>query len=155
MGEFEKARDYYKKFLEIRDTDVAMIYRRLNEVEQIINSSVAYRIEQEIKKSGLEAGLKKFQEIKSDVKNELYFEESEFNAMGYRLMGAGQVKKALEIFKLNVELYPESANAYDSLAEGYMKSGDTEKAIKNYKKSLELNPDNSNAREMLKKIEKK
>jgi len=75
--------------------------------------------------------------------------------MGYRLMGAGKMKAAIEIFKLNVELNPESANVYDSLAEAYMNSGDTKKAIRNYKKSLELNPDNNNAKEMLKKLEKK
>ena len=99
--------------------------------------------------------MKKFKEIRSDPRNKLYFEESEFNALGYRLMGAGEMKAAVEIFKLNVELYPKSANVYDSLAEAYMNSGDTKKAIKNYRKSLELNPDNTNAKEMLKKLEKK
>lgn len=155
MGEFEKAKDYYKTFLDIRDMDAAMIRHRLNQVERIINSSAAYRIEQEIREKGIQAGLKKFREIKSDPKNELYFEESEFNAMGYRLMAAGKMKAAIEIFKLNVELYPKSANVYDSLAEAYMNSGDKRNAIKNYKKSLELNPDNNNAKEMLKKLEKK
>ena len=155
IGGFEKARDYYKRFLEIRDTDVAMIHRRLNQVERIISSSAAYRIEQEIRKSGIQAGLKRYKGIRSDPKNELYFEESEFNAMGYRLMGAGKMKAAIEIFTLNVELNPKSANAYDSLAEAYMNSGDTKNAIRNYKKSLEINPDNNNAREMLKKLEKR
>jgi len=155
MGDLEKARQYYRTFLDIRDTDVAMIHSRLNMVERMISSSAAYRIEQEIRKNGIQAGLKKYQAIRSDPKNELYFEESEFNAMGYRLMGAGKMKAAIEIFKLNVELHPESANVYDSLAEAYMNSGDTKKAIKNYKKSLELNPDNNNAKEMLKKLEKK
>lgn len=155
MGEFEKAKDYYEKFLAVRDMDAAMIRQRLNQVERMISGSAAYRIEQEIRESGIQAGLKKFKEIRSDPGNKLYFEESEFNAMGYRLMGAGEMKAAIEIFKLNVELYPKSANVYDSLAEAYMNSGDTRKAIKNYKKSLELNPDNNNAREMLKKLEKK
>jgi len=155
MGEFEKAKDYYRTFLDIRDVDAAMIQDRLNMVERIISRSAAYRIEQEIRKSGIQAGLKKFREIKSNPKNELYFEESEFNAMGYRFMGAGKMKAAIEIFRLNVELYPKSANVYDSLAEAFINSGDTKKAIKNYKKSLELNPDNNNAKEMLKKLEKK
>ncbi|MGD8535013.1 MAG: alpha/beta hydrolase-fold protein [Candidatus Aminicenantes bacterium] len=154
-GEFEKARDYYRTFLDVRDMDAAMIHHRLKQVERMISGSAAFRIEQEIRKKGVQAGLKKFRAIKSDPKNALYFEESEFNAMGYRLMGAGKIKAAIEIFKLNVELYPESANVYDSLAEAYMNSGDTKKAIKNYKRSLELNPDNSNAKEMLKKLEKK
>jgi len=155
MGDLEKARQYYKAFLDIQDVDAAMIRQRLNQVERMISGSTAYCIEQEIRESGIQAGLKKFKEIRSDPKSELYFEESEFNAMGYRLMGAGKMKAAIEIFKLNVELNPESANVYDSLAEAYMNSGDTKKAIRNYKKSLELNPDNNNAKEMLKKLEKK
>jgi len=155
MGDFELARKSYKAFLDIQDVDAVMIYNRLNMVERIIKSSAAYRIEQEITKNGIQAGLKKYQEIRSDPKNELYFEESEFNAIGYRLMGTGKMKDAIEILKLNVDLYPESANVYDSLAEAYMNSGNTKNAIKNYKKSLELNPDNNNAKEMLKRLEKK
>lgn len=155
LGEFERAREYYRKFLEIRATDVAMIQSRLNQVERIIRESAAHRIEQEIDKNGIEAGVKKYREIKSNPENKLYFDESEFNALGYRLMGKGKIEEAIEIFKMNVELHPDSANVYDSLAEAYMNSGDTKNAIINYKKSLELNPENDNAKEMLKKLEKK
>jgi predicted alpha/beta superfamily hydrolase len=155
MGEFEKARDHYKRFLEIQDTDVAMIHMRLKQVERMLDSSAVYRIEQAINKEDIEAGLKMCRDIKSDPESKLYFEESEFNALGYRLMRSGKIKDAIGIFKLSVDLYPQSANAYDSLAEAYMNSGDIEKAVKNYRKSLELDPDNSNAQEMLKKLEKK
>jgi len=155
MGEFERAMEYYKKFLEIRNTDVAMIQSRLNQVERIISESAAYRIGQEIDKNGIEAGVKKYREIKSNPENKLYFDESEFNALGYRLMGKGKIEEAIKVFKLNVELHPDSANVYDSLGEAYMNSGDTKNAIINYKKSLELNPENDNAKEMLKKLEKK
>jgi len=155
MSELEKAREYYRTFLNIEDRDMAMIRNRLKLVERMISGSAAYRIEKAIRKNGVEAGLEKYREIKSDPENKLYFEESEFNTMGYNLMGTGKIKDAIEIFKLNMELYPESANAYDSLAEAYMNSGDTANAIKNYKKSLELNPENTNAKEMLKKLEKK
>jgi Flp pilus assembly protein TadD len=75
--------------------------------------------------------------------------------MGYRLMGAGNMEAALEIFKLNVELYPKSANVYDSLGEAYLKLGDNENASTNYRKSLELNPENNNAKEALRRLEKK
>ena len=103
-------------------------------------------------KSCIEAALKKYREIKSDAETHLYFDEREFNALGYRLMGKGRMKDAIEIFKLNVEMYPQSANVYDSLAEAHMNDGQKELAIKNYKKSLELNPDNTNAKKMLKKM---
>jgi tetratricopeptide (TPR) repeat protein len=131
-----------------------MIYQRLNEIDRMIDSSAAYRIEQEIKKRGIQAGLRKYRAIRSDPNSELYFDESEMNAMGYRLMQTDQIESAVEIFKLNVQLYPNSANAYDSLGEVYLKMGDNERAVKNYKKSLELNPRNNNARETLKKLGK-
>ena len=56
------------------------------------------------------------------------------------------------MFRVNVELYPESANTYDSLGEAYMKGGDHELAVRNYRKSLELDPNNHNASEMLKRL---
>ena len=155
MGDFERAKQYYRKFLDIQDRDAAMIWDRLNQMERIIGESAAYRIEQAIDKNGIKAGMKKYRDIKSNPENKLYFEENEFNAMGYRLMGKGKIKEALEIFMLNVELHPQSANVYDSLGEAYMNSGDVKNAIINYKKSIELNPDNNNAKEILKKLEKK
>ena len=56
--------------------------------------------------------------------------------------------EAIEIFKLNVEAYPQSSNVYDSLGEAYMVKGDGEQAIMNYEISLKLDPNNSNAAEM-------
>ena len=78
--------------------------------------------------------------------------EAILNALGYDLMSIEDMKKAVQVFKLNLELHPQYANGYDSLGEAYMKSGDKKQAIRNYEKSLELNPKNDNAKEMLKKL---
>ncbi len=51
--------------------------------------------------------------------------------------------------KLIVSLYPQSGNAYDSLAEAYVKSGDRARAVENYQRSLALDPANTNAAEQL------
>jgi uncharacterized protein len=154
IGDPEQARKHYKAFLDIKDTDAAFVQRRLGEMERMIDSSAAYRIDQEVRENGIKSAMSAFRKIKSDPSNRLYFAEHEFNAMGYRLMGAGNLEAALEIFKLNVELYPESANVHDSLGEAYLKIGDKEYAARNYKRSLELNPQNSNAKEVLKRLEK-
>lgn len=68
-------------------------------------------------------------------------------------MRTGKPKEAVEIFKLNVEAYPQGFNTYDSLAEAYMSLNERELAERNFKKSLELNPNNTNATAMLKKLE--
>jgi len=60
-------------------------------------------------------------------------------------MEMGDPEGAVEVCKLNVELFPESSNPYDSLGEAYMTAGETALAIQSYAKSLELNPDNTHA----------
>jgi len=103
-----------------------------------------------IAEKGIEAALVQYRVLKQS--GDYYVTEIQLNDLGYRLLNAKKVKEAIEIFKLNVEAYPQSANVYDSLGEAYMIDGDKELAIKNYQKVLELNPQNANAVEMLKKL---
>ena len=80
------------------------------------------------------------------------FTEREVNALGYQLMGSGQLAEATVVLELNVAANPNSSNTYDSLAEAYMKAGDNKRAIEFYRKSLELNSGNTNAMEMLEEL---
>ena len=80
------------------------------------------------------------------------FGENSLNMFGYALLEEGRAQDAVEIFRLNVEHFPESANAWDSLGEGYLAAGDRTQAESAYAKSLELNPQNENAREKLSEI---
>jgi CubicO group peptidase (beta-lactamase class C family) len=82
------------------------------------------------------------------------FEENEINNWGYMLLKEKRIKHAIEIFKLNVSLYPYSANTYDSLGEIYAFMDEKVLAIENYEYSLKLNPKNKNAEEVLKKLKK-
>ncbi len=79
--------------------------------------------------------------------------DSELNQWGYILIRQEKPKEALEIFRLNTTLYPQSANVYDSLAEAFEINGDKVQAIKNYKRSLELDPKNGNATIQIKRLE--
>jgi len=78
--------------------------------------------------------------------------EGLMNTLGYQLMGAGRVADAVVVFKMIVDAYPDSWNAWDSLAEGSMNAGDRENAIKFYEKSLQLNPKNAGGRAALEKL---
>ncbi|WP_237274446.1 serine hydrolase domain-containing protein [Tenacibaculum ovolyticum] len=84
----------------------------------------------------------------------LKFDETNLNSWGYKLIESNNTKKALEIFKLNVHLFPKSGNAFDSLAEVYALLGLNTEAIKNYETALRLNPDNINAEKQIKKLNK-
>src|ERR1041384_3915949 len=84
--------------------------------------------------------------------NECDFGEGELNRLGYQLLSMKKTAEAIEIFKLNVEMFSQSANVYDSVAEAYMAQNDKELSIANYKKSLELDPNNANARSRLARL---
>jgi hypothetical protein len=105
-----------------------------------------------IQEKDMAAAVRQFLELKTTQSDVYDFSEAPINLLGYRLLALKKFKAAIEILKLNAEAYPDSFNAYDSLAEAYMDDGDKELAIANYQKSLQLNPDNANAVAMLKKL---
>ncbi|WP_430412955.1 serine hydrolase [Kordia sp.] len=95
--------------------------------------------------------------IKNKITNneiDYSIEENNILRLAYNLLRKNKVDIAIEIFKLNVELYPNSYNAFDSLAEGYFSNEQFELSKENYKKSIELNPNNNNAKIMIERIEK-
>jgi tetratricopeptide (TPR) repeat protein len=55
------------------------------------------------------------------------------NGIGYRLMNQQKYTDALVVFQVNVKLFPEVANGYDSLAECFMNLKDNQNAVKQYK----------------------
>lgn len=80
--------------------------------------------------------------------------ENTLNRIGYKELREKHYVKAINIFKINVALYPTSSNVYDSLADAYMKSGDTLQATENYEKSLKLDSGNRRAKMHLEKYKK-
>ncbi|PWH82560.1 serine hydrolase [Algibacter marinivivus] len=112
--------------------------------------SVADEFYSVIEEKGIEAGIASYNKIKDLKKYDL--NESNMNAMGYKLMRSDKVEEASKVFKLIIEAFPNSSNAYDSYGEALMNLGKKDLAIKNYRKSVELNPNNQNGIDFLKKL---
>ena len=84
--------------------------------------------------------------------------EGEFNKAGYDLLKGKRFEEAIYVFSMNTQLFPGSANAWDSLAEAYWKSGNIDKAKELYQKAISLDKEGNikaNALRMLKQIEAK
>jgi CubicO group peptidase (beta-lactamase class C family) len=119
---------------------------------EISASDPVTALRMELRQRGYEHAIEVYQELK---RKDPQFQplENDLNDWAYRMLnGGGKPKEALEIFKLNVFLYPNSANVYDSVAEAYAVNGNRDLAIKNYKRSLELDPKNTNAAQQLRKL---
>jgi predicted Zn-dependent protease len=82
-------------------------------------------------------------------------QEGRINTLGYKLLSEKNLDAAVRIFEVNAHEHPNSANAYDSLGEGYADVGDTHQAIQAYRKSVELNSGNNGAKQMILKLEEK
>lgn len=75
---------------------------------------------------GVDNALTEFSKMK-DNKDEYVVRERELNQLGYNLLLENKVTEAVKVFKLNVDLYPDSWNVYDSYGEALAAAGDTEK----------------------------
>ena len=63
--------------------------------------------------------------------------EQTVNLTGYQILGREDFDGAIEVFRYNIELYPDSANVYDSLGEALEDAGRLEEAHANYSQAVE------------------
>ncbi len=77
------------------------------------------------------------------------------NEIGYELLSEGNTSGAIAAFKLNIEMFPEVANCYDSYGEALLKKGDKEAALKAYEKALSLDPGMPSAQQAVKELRSK
>jgi tetratricopeptide (TPR) repeat protein len=110
-------------------------------------------LEEQYRMKGLKPALDHYTELKMKYygRGSYDFGEGSLNAFGYQVLEK-DAAGAIRVFQLNAEVFPQSGNVWDSLAEACLKAGDLKKAKEHYEKSLTLDPTNENAKEALKKI---
>jgi CubicO group peptidase (beta-lactamase class C family)/uncharacterized protein YneR len=141
----------------VTDNTAGEVYALVNGITQILYGeaapapvpSIATAIRPIVETQDYEAVRSEYLRLKEEEPEGYDFGEGELNALGYVYLRDGDVETATDVFRLNVEAFPEAFNPWDSLGEGYMVAGDTAQAVANYQTSLELNPANENARRML------
>jgi tetratricopeptide (TPR) repeat protein len=79
---------------------------------------------------------KHYAQLSERVGYKILPQEATVNVLGYRALGANDLKKAISIFQYNAGLYPESANVHDSLGEALERAGRLEEALASYENAV-------------------
>lgn len=106
-----------------------------------------------IVRKGVASALSSYRELKKNQTDKYDFREQWLDSLGWDLIENKRITDAIEIFKLVIQDFPNSANAYDSLGEAYLENKQYDLALANFKKFLELDAKNEHAKEMIKKVE--
>lgn len=80
--------------------------------------------------------------------------ERDLNTLGFSLLRTEEIEKALDVFKVNTLLFPDSSNVYDSYGEALLIANRKKEAIEMYEKSIQLNPKNEHGKAVLLKLKK-
>jgi len=115
-------------------------------------ASIARTIYPIILRQGADSAVRRYHDLKRQAPERYDFSEAEVNLLGYHLLQHGRAAAAVQVLTLNAEEFPESGNAYDSLAEAWLAAGDTARAVANYQRSLKLDPGNQNAVQLLQRL---
>src|SRR5262249_28071228 len=79
-----------------------------------------------------------FQDVSKTVGWSLAIPEDVINNFAYAALAKGKTQDAIGLFKRNVDANPNSANAYDGLADGYAKAGQWKDAVQASEKAVAL-----------------
>ncbi|OGU55183.1 MAG: hypothetical protein A2V66_00505 [Ignavibacteria bacterium RBG_13_36_8] len=101
------------------------IFSRLNTPDEIQNGELDEIIEY-------------FEQLTKKFRYEIKPPEELLNRTGYRYLNAGNIYDAIDTFNKSIELYPNSANAYNSLGEAYETNNQLELAKEFYEKAYQI-----------------
>ena len=111
-----------------------------------------WKVTNNLIESGIEAIQEHYKALSERFGYEIPVPALVYNLVGYRLIQAKDIDKAIRIFRLCIEAYPEYWYAYSNLGYCFMVKGNKELAVENLEKALKLNPNDKLTAQRLKKL---
>ena len=101
-------------------------------------TSIAETLSMTIAARGIDQAYEQYRHLKIVEPTTYNFDEGELNNLGYQLIRSKKFKEAIRIMRLNVDAYPRSSNAYDSLGEAHADDGNNAQPIVDYREAVQL-----------------
>lgn len=109
------------------DGDKSTLYALKRSILHVLNGAkvrlpLSWTFKAEVSKNGFDIAFAHLQQrIKKDAHLDLFSDEDELNELGYGLLEEKKYKQAALLFQLNLQRFPDSANAHDSYADALIK----------------------------------
>jgi hypothetical protein len=87
---------------------------------------------------GIEAARERTRSLHASRVDSIRYGEFELIGLGARLGMAGQIREALALFEVNVEVYPDAPNAWDALGQAYLMAGRQADARQAFVRAVDL-----------------
>jgi uncharacterized protein len=95
----------------------------LGEIDALRSLYSGWRLPEATLDKGMAAVQAHYEDVSKMLGRPVAIPENALNELGYAVLEQGKVKEAIALFQSIVDANPNSANAYDSLADGYLKDG--------------------------------
>lgn len=108
--------------------------------------SASSALEKWILDLGIDQAKIKFAEMLDSNLESYSFEEKDFLALGNKLRSTGRVEAAIEVFKIMIEIFPKSPQAWFNLGKAYIRILQREQVVESYQKAIELDANNTDVK---------
>ena len=110
----------------------------LAEIDALRQLYAGYRLHNDLLDKGFEFAEKHFQKVSEEVGYTIPVPEDIINNFGYEELNKGHIQEAIGFFNRNIKQNPNSANAFDGIADAYEKAGMWNEAIVSSEKAVAL-----------------
>ena len=101
---------------------------------------------------GVPAAFQRYTELKTKLGESFSFSEAYWNFIAYEMLRRRDPTSGVALFELLTRIFPASANAWDSLGDGYVAAGNRAGALGSYKHALQIDPTLKSAQEAVTRL---